>query len=174
MLIIVEMKVLFLTYLRDLSETCDNIIRISCQIHSKLFPSTVLAHDIYDLWFSQLAKHITPGEITWHSPASVFPLLNYSSSVGGRHLLGSSKETPLVWSPLVSPWGLLHISEFSNEMYLFIRVMLQGMITYLFFEAVVGICHLLLIFMVSCTILSKIYNNVWINCMMKKREAIQD
>ena len=53
---------------------------------------------------------------------------------------------------------------------IFIRVMLQGMITHLFFEAVVGIDDLLLIFMVSCTILSKIlYNDVGINCMIKKK-----
>ena len=41
-------------------------------------------------------KPVTPGEITWHSPESAFPLLNYSSSVGGKHLLGSAKETCLV------------------------------------------------------------------------------
>ena len=48
--------------------------------------------------------------------------------------------------------------DFSNEMYFFIRVMLQGMITHLFFEAMVGIDDLLLVLMVSFTILSKIYN----------------
>ena len=36
------------------------IITISFQIHNKLFPITVLAHDMYDLWFSQLAKHTNP------------------------------------------------------------------------------------------------------------------
>ena len=51
----------------------------------------------------------SPGEITLHSPASAYPLLNYSSSVGGRNLLGSAKETPLVnvghWERVYSPNG---------------------------------------------------------------------
>ena len=60
-------------------------------------------------------------------------------------------------------------------MYFFIRVILQGMITHLFFEAIFGIDDLFLIFMLSRTILSKIlYNDLGINCMMKKREAIKD
>ena len=33
----------------------------------------------------------TPGDFPWHSPASDFPLLNYCSSVGARHLQGSAK-----------------------------------------------------------------------------------
>ena len=50
--------------------------------------------------------------------------------------------------------------DFSNEMYFFIRVMLQGMITHLFFEAKVGIDDFLLNFMVSCAILSMIYDDL--------------
>ena len=70
-------------------------------------------------------------------------------------------------SPLVRPWGLLHITDFSNEMYFFIRVMLQGMITHLFFEAVVGIDHFLLIFMVFCIILSDLFIRVSLNALHK-------
>ena len=134
-LIIVEMKVLFLVYLRDLSKPCDENIRISFQTHIKLFPSTVLAHNFHELWFYQLAKHIKPFGLalrptTYHGFFS-WNLFFYQSDVARYD-----------HSP--------------------------------FFEAMVGTDDLLLIIMVSCTILSNIYNDVWINCMMKKRDAIQD
>ena len=61
------------------------------------------------------ARITSPGEITWHSPASAFPLLNYSSSVGGKHLLGSAKEAPLVNWPVAPSrrWVSVLIQEFT-------------------------------------------------------------
>ena len=65
-----------------------------------------------ECWLMQDVQ--SPGEIAWHSPASAFPLLNYSSSVEGRHLLGSAKETPLVsvgniYFPKEDPPTIVHI-----------------------------------------------------------------
>jgi hypothetical protein len=56
-----------------------NFIDHGCRLHPKGYP---------------------PGEFPWHSLPSAFTLLNYCSSVGWRHLLGSAKETPLVVSNL--------------------------------------------------------------------------